>query len=55
MRQSFDVMADQLERIRAVQEKVGEEEKAADAAIVEILREISHTLADETEGKEEDP
>ncbi len=55
MRQSFDVLADHLERMHAVQEEAGEEERAADAAIAGILREIADTLADQTEGEEEAP
>lgn len=55
MRDSFDVLAGQLERMRVVQEEAGEEERAADAAIAEILREIADTLADQAEGEEEIP
>lgn len=53
MRDSFDVLAGQLERMRVVQEEAGKEERAADAAIAEILREIADTLADQVEGDEE--
>ncbi|MDA5556027.1 hypothetical protein [Shimia sp. MMG029] len=55
MRNSFDVLAGQLERMRVAQEEAGEEEKAADAAIAEILREIADTLADQAEGEDESP
>ncbi|MGB3466552.1 MAG: hypothetical protein WBA74_14830, partial [Cyclobacteriaceae bacterium] len=55
VRQSFDGLADQLERMHAVQEEAGEKEKAADEAIAEILREIADTLADQVEGEEEAP
>jgi hypothetical protein len=55
MRQSFDILADQIERMRVVQEEAGEEERAADAAIAEILREIADTLAGQAEGEEEAP
>ncbi|MFV0475556.1 MAG: hypothetical protein ACK5MQ_15300 [Pikeienuella sp.] len=55
MRGSFDALADQLERMRAIQEEAGDEEKAADEAIAEILREIASMLADQAEGKEESP
>lgn len=55
MRDSFDVLAGQLERMRVVQEEAGKEESAADAAIAEILREIANTLADQAEGDEEAP
>lgn len=53
MRGSFDVLANQLERMRAMQEQAGEEERTTDAAITEILREIADTLADQAEGEEE--
>ena len=55
MRDSFDVLAGQLERMRTVQEEAEEEEKAADAAIAKILREIADTLADQVDGEEETP
>jgi hypothetical protein len=55
MRGSFDALADQLDRVRAMQEESGEEDRAADAAIAEILREIADTLADEADGEEEVP
>lgn len=55
MRNSFDVLAGQLERMRVVQEEAGEEERAADAVIAEILREIADTLADQSEGTDETP
>ena len=55
MRGSFDVLAGQLERMRMVQEEAGEKERAADAAIAEILREIADTLACRAEGEEDLP
>ncbi|MDD7973918.1 hypothetical protein [Roseinatronobacter alkalisoli] len=55
MRNSFDVLAGQIERMRVVQEEAAEEERAADAAIAEILREIADTLADQAEGEGETP
>jgi hypothetical protein len=55
MRDSFDVLAGQLERMHAVQEEDDKEERAADAAIAQILREIADTLADQAEGEEKAP
>ncbi len=47
MRDSFDVLADQLEHMRVVQEEAGEQERAANAVITEIMREIAGALVDE--------
>ncbi|MCG8512007.1 MAG: hypothetical protein MI741_22560 [Rhodospirillales bacterium] len=55
MRESFDALADQLERMRTMQEEAEEEERAADAAITEILREIANTLANQADGEEKTP
>lgn len=52
MRESFDALADQLERMRAMQEEAGDEERVADAAIAHILREIAETLTDQADGEE---
>ena len=55
MRGSFDVLADQLERMHVTQEESEENERAADVAIIGILREISDTLADQTNVEDETP
>lgn len=49
MRDSFDAMAVQIERMQATQEKANEAEQAADAALVDILRDIAETLETQTE------
>lgn len=53
MRGSYDALADQLERMGSTQEKASDEERAADAAIVGILREIADTLTQQENGQEE--
>jgi hypothetical protein len=55
MRGSFDLLADQLTRMHVVQEEADKNERAADVAIIEILREISDTLADQTDVEDETP
>jgi len=44
MGESFDAMAVQMESMQAAQEKANEAEQAADAALVDILRNISEAL-----------
>lgn len=54
MRDSFGTMAVQIERMQATQEKTNEAEQAADAAIVDILRDISETLEAQTQSVKND-
>jgi hypothetical protein len=44
MRQSFDEMTEQMQRMQSSQEAGDEAERAADAAIIDLLRDISETL-----------
>lgn len=55
MRQSFDALAGQLERVQAIHEDTAEEGRAADVAITEILREIADSLTKETDGEDDAP
>lgn len=55
MRGSFDAIADQLEQISAAQENAKDNKMTADAAIAEILREISSTLMEQENRQEDAP
>ena len=55
MRGSFDAIADQLEQMSAAQEDAKDNKMTADAAIAEILREISSTLMEQENRQEGDP
>lgn len=47
IRQSFDEMAVQVQRMNEMQEAATEQDRAADAAIADLLREIANSLADQ--------
>lgn len=55
MRGSFNAIADQLEQMSAAQEDAKDNKMTADAAIAEILREISSTLMEQENRQEEAP
>lgn len=54
MSESFDAMAVQVEGMQATQEKANEAEQTADAALVDILRDIAETLEALAEPAESD-
>lgn len=47
MRQSFDEMSRQVQRMNEMQEAATEQDRAADAAIADLLREIANSLIDQ--------
>ena len=54
MQRSFDEMAAQLQHMNEIQEAATEQDRAADAAIAELLREIANNLADQVEAEGHD-
>ncbi|QPH54743.1 hypothetical protein [Pontivivens ytuae] len=54
MRQSFDEMAAQVQRTNEMQEAATEQDRAADAAVADLLREIANRLSDEAESGKHD-
>lgn len=54
MRNSFDAMASQLETMQTTQEADNERQDAADAEIVDILRDIAKTLSDQVQAETAD-
>jgi HPt (histidine-containing phosphotransfer) domain-containing protein len=55
MQVSIGALTSQLQEVTAVQEAATEQDRAADAAIADLLREIADSLADQEEGPEADP